>query len=232
MFESISAQTQTVPEVMIFDLDGTLFQTETLLIPAYRQTFVQLKKEGLYDRESPPVQRFLNSLGMLLEDIWQYVMPDKPVAVHVRANELLLSYQLEGLRMGLGQLYPGVAETLAALHAAGVRLFVASNGLEAYVKGVVEAKGLSALFEGIYSAGEHRTDSKVDLVRILMKERLVGNAWMVGDRLSDVEAGKQNGLFVIGCEYAGFRKEAELVKADRRIIRFPLLLHDYQSAMS
>ncbi len=39
----------TKPEAMIFDLDGTLFQTETLLLPAYRATFDRLREEGLYE---------------------------------------------------------------------------------------------------------------------------------------------------------------------------------------
>ncbi|UUZ80601.1 hypothetical protein LJK88_38035 [Paenibacillus sp. P26] len=39
---------QTTPEAMIFDLDGTLFQTETPL-PAYHATFDRLRAEGLYE---------------------------------------------------------------------------------------------------------------------------------------------------------------------------------------
>jgi HAD superfamily hydrolase (TIGR01549 family) len=222
----------TVPEAMIFDLDGTLFQTESLLIPAYRQTFAQLKQENLYVRECPPEQRFIESLGLLLEEIWKNVMPDQPIAVHERANELLLAYQLEGLKAGVGSLYPGVRETLEELREAGVRLFVASNGLEPYVKGVVEAKGLLPLFEGLYSAGGYRTKSKADLVRLLLSERGIGRAWMVGDRVSDVEAGKRNGLAVIGCVYAGFHESRELDDADRRINRFPQLLSLYRDALA
>ncbi|WP_276353116.1 HAD family hydrolase [Cohnella caldifontis] len=231
MIETYAVRFLTVPEAMIFDLDGTLFRTETLLLPAYRQTFAQLKKEKLYVRECPPEQRFIDSLGLLLEDIWKNVLPDQPVAVHERANELLLAYQLEGLKAGIGQLYPGVRETLRELREAGVRLFVASNGLEPYVRGVVEAKGLSGLFEGIYSAGGYRTASKADLVRLLLSERGVGKAWMVGDRVSDVEAGKRNGLTVIGCDYAGFHHAGELEQADRRIGGFPQLLSHYRAAL-
>ncbi|UUZ93287.1 hypothetical protein LJK87_00265 [Paenibacillus sp. P25] len=39
---------------------------------------------------------------------------------------------------------------------------------------------------------------------------------MVGDRSSDVEAGRANGLFVVGCDYAGFRKPGNWTERMRR----------------
>ncbi len=210
------------PEAMIFDLDGTLFQTETLLLPAYHATFEQLRAEGLFQGETPDEKYILSGLGMLLEHIWQLVIPDADAAVHRRADELLLKLQVEGMARGEGKLYDGVADTLRELRRRGVRLFIASNGLEAYVKGVIRHQGLEPLFEagGLYSAGEYGTRSKVDLVRQLLDKYGIDNAWMVGDRSSDVEAGHANGLFVVGCDYAGFRKEGELDQADVRIADF------------
>ncbi|MCS7463635.1 HAD-IA family hydrolase [Paenibacillus doosanensis] len=212
------------PEAMLFDLDGTLFQTETLLLPAYHATFDQLRAEGSYTGETPPESEILGGLGMLLEHIWQRVMPGVDEQVHRRADVLLLDHQVQGLERGEGRMYDEVEATLKALRDRGIRLFVASNGLEPYVKGVIEHKGLSPLFEGLYSAGEFRTRSKVDLVRMLLETYGVQSAWMVGDRSSDVEAGRENGLAVIGCDYAGFRKEGELDGADVRIGRFSELL--------
>jgi phosphoglycolate phosphatase len=213
-----------LPEAMIFDLDGTLFQTEMLLIPAYHRLFDQLRTEGLYEGNTPDIHLILSSLGMLLSDIWKRVMPHASLAAQERANVLLLQYQMDGLVDKVGELYPGVLSTLTTLHKRGIRLFVASNGLEAYVKGVVAAKGLDSLFEGIYSAGEFQTQSKVDLVRMLLEEYDLQNAWMVGDRSSDVEAGKGNHLFVVGCNYAEFGNDIELAKADVIITQFTELL--------
>lgn len=88
------------PEAMIFDMDGTLFQTETLLLPAYHQLFDTLRAEGHFEGETPPEERMLGSLGMLLEDIWKVVMPEASVAAHRRADELLLQLEIEGLDGG------------------------------------------------------------------------------------------------------------------------------------
>lgn len=212
------------PEAMIFDLDGTLFKTETLLIPAYHATFDRMREEGTFLGETPHEETILSCLGMLLDQIWKRVLPDASEEVRSRADELFMQYELEFLHKGFGELYPEVQETLSALKERGIRLFVASNGLESYVKGVVEIKGLTPLFEGLYSAGEYRTLSKVDLVQLLLERYGIGSAWMVGDRSSDVEAGLKNGLAVIGCDYAGFGTGNELAGSTVKIKAFSGLL--------
>ncbi|MBP1993283.1 HAD family hydrolase [Paenibacillus eucommiae] len=217
--------TREKPEAMLFDLDGTLFRSETLLLPAFHAAFDQLKQEGLYAGERPPDSRILGALGMLLEHIWERVLPDASMEARERMNILLLELQVQGLEEGNVDFYEGVAATLKELHAQGIRLFVASNGLEGYVRNVIAIGGLEGLFEGLYSAGEFQTKSKVDLVKLLLDTYGIKSAWMVGDRSSDVEAGIKNGLTVVGCDYAGFRSEGELEGSDICIKSFAELLN-------
>ncbi|MBD2872920.1 HAD family hydrolase [Paenibacillus arenilitoris] len=212
------------PEAVIFDMDGTLLETEKLLIPVHRRVFETLREERLYEGETPPVEKLLGCLGMLLEDIWKQVMPDGTAEARKRADVLLLQYELEGLAEGEGELYPHVAETLRRLKEKGVKLFVASNGLEDYVKGVAIHKGIADLFDGLYSAGEYGTASKVELVSRLLKDHGIRRAWMVGDRSSDVEAGRGNGLATVGCAYAAYGRPEELDGADATIRDFRQLL--------
>jgi phosphoglycolate phosphatase len=214
----------SVPQAILFDLDGTLFQTETLLETVHRRVFETLREEGLYVKPLPSIDTLLGSLGMLLSDIWKKVMPDGSPQAHERANVLLLQYEMEELSLGRGHLYPGVIDTLRELRNRGIRLFIASNGLEEYVKGVPEVKGIGDWFEGKYSAGEFATSTKVDLVRKLLDAFDVDEAWMVGDRSSDVEAGRSNGLYVVGCDYAGFKRQGELDGSDAIIQSFAELL--------
>lgn len=220
----LKAATGQYPEAMIFDLDGTLFKTEELLEIVHYRVFDQLRAEGLYVQETPPIERLLGSLGMLLPDIWKKVMPDGSPEAHLRADDLMLDYELEELARGSGDFYSGVRETLSELRNRGIKLFIASNGLEKYVKGVVELLGIGDWFVQKYSAGEFQTASKVDLVRMLLDTHKIERAWMVGDRSSDVEAGKRNGLFVVGCDYAGFGRDSELDGSDARIRSFAELL--------
>ncbi|WP_454190339.1 HAD family hydrolase [Paenibacillus sp. Marseille-Q7038] len=218
------------PEAMIFDMDGTLFQTESLLIPVYHRLFDILREEGHHEGPTPPDELMLGCLGMLLPDIWNKVIPNATKEAKARADELLLQLELEDLKAGSGVLYPGVKETLQELHKKGVKLFVASNGLEHYVKGVAEMHEITEWFDDLYSAGEFSTASKVDLVKLLLDKHGIRNAWMVGDRSSDVEAGVQNGQAVIGCSYAGFGKEDELKGSTAFINDFSELLELYNKA--
>lgn len=220
----------TRPDAIIFDMDGTLFKTETLLIPVFHQVFARLREEGLYHEKTPPEELILGSLGMLLPEIWRRVIPNHGEEVHRRADELLLELELEGLKGQVTELYPAVPETLEALRGKGVRLFVASNGLEHYVRGVADTHRILPLFEALYSAGQYETETKVDLVRLLLDNHNVSEAWMVGDRSSDVEAGKKNGQIVIGCAYAGFGDGQELAGADILINRFDELLALFDQA--
>lgn len=212
------------PEAIIFDMDGTLFETDTLLVAVHNRVFETLREEGLYPHPTPPVERLLSCLGMLLDDIWRKVMPDGSEAARNRADELLLQYEVEALVAGEGKLYAYVEQTLSELKNRGIKLFVASNGLEDYVKGVAEYKGIAGLFSGLYSAGEYQTATKVDLVAQLLKDHSIQSAWMVGDRSSDVEAGKGNGLQTIGCAYATYGRSSELEGADALISDFRELI--------
>lgn len=215
-------------EALLFDLDGTLFRTETLAVAAYHATFEQLRAEGLFNLPTPPERVFLGSLGLLLDEIWRRVIPQASHAVRERANELLLYHEDRLLEEGRGEMYDGVESTLRELHRRGYKLFVASNGLEGYVKGVIQKKGLADVFTGLYSAGEYLTSTKAELVALALEHHAVTTACMCGDRKNDVEAGKQNGLFVVGCDYAGFHDDGELRDADLVIHSFPELLNHFQ----
>lgn len=216
------------PHALIFDMDGTLFRTETLSRPAYQAAFQQLRDEGTLTGEIPPVENFLRCLGLLLSEIWEIVLPESSNEVRNRANELLMQHQNDMLKQGIGEMYPGVATTLQELQRRGYKLFVASNGEESYVKNIIVQQGLTHLFTALYSAGEFQTKSKVDLVRLLLDTYGLEEAWMCGDRSSDVEAGKKNGLMVVGCDYGGFQDADELQQADIVIGSFPELLDHLQ----
>ncbi|MFO7288934.1 MAG: HAD family hydrolase [Bacillota bacterium] len=211
----------------IFDMDGTLFQSETVALPAFRRAFMRLREEGLYRGDPPSDGEIQSVFGMTQEEIWSRLLPEADEGARKRADRWTLEEELAGLRRGEGRLYPGVAETLRRLKAEGWRLFIASNGLRSYLDGVLETFRLSPLFTGVYGAGDHGTETKEELVRMLMEEHGVTGGFMVGDRKSDVRAGKANGLKVIGCRYPGFTRfgrEDELKDADVVVDRFPDIL--------
>lgn len=203
---------------IIFDLDGTLFQTEGLAVPAFRDTMNRLREEGMYDGPEHSDEVLLSMFGKTNTQIWAELLPGASPAVVAKADEYMLYYELLRLRRGEGAPYPGVVETLTELQKNGFRLCIASNGGEGYVTGVA-GYYFDGLFEGIYSAGGYGTRSKVDLVKLILRHFPDGQSAMVGDRSSDVEAGKANGLLTIGCNY-GFGHVEELAEADYVVTNF------------
>lgn len=223
---------QPIPFAVLFDMDGTLLKTEDVAIPAFRQTFEQLKEQGEYHGESPSDEKIKSVFGMTLDMIWEELLPDQSPEIRKKADRMMLAFEIEQLKKGNGRLYDGVRETLERLDREQIPLFVASNGLDEYIRAVCRYVNIERLFTDLYSAGRFNTRSKNDLVAKLLSDYDIGDGVMVGDRHSDVKAGKVNGLFTIGCEF-GFADSAELKDADVKINRFqqmlPIILKQLQN---
>lgn len=213
----------SIPYAILFDMDGTLLQTEKLSTPAFQRTFDQLREKGLWDGKTPDESEITNILGMTIDQVWNKLLPEASEEAIEAADIFLLENEIQLIRERVTDLYPGVWDTLQDLHARGAALFIASNGQEAYIEALCEEYNLKPFLTDLYSAGRFRTRTKNDLVAKLLKDYQVEKAVMVGDRHSDVEAGTTNGLFTIGCDF-GFAKPGELDGADVIITNFPQLL--------
>ena len=213
-------------KAIIFDLDGTLFQTEKVAVPAFQETFRHLQTTGRFQGDIPDEANIQSVFGLTHQELWEVLLPGADRAVKEEADRFMLQKELELFRLGKGEIFPRVRETLMQFYEDGWPLFVASNGVGDYVRTALETKGLISLFKGIYTAGEYQTADKSDLVRILKNDHGVTDGWMVGDRSSDIKAGKENQLFAVGCRYTGypcFGQENELDEADAIIHSFPEL---------
>ncbi|TCP52324.1 HAD superfamily hydrolase (TIGR01549 family) [Tumebacillus sp. BK434] len=210
-------------QVMIFDVDGTLYQTEKVAVPAFRSAFDQLIEKGIYQGDIPSQEHIISCFGMTIPELWETLLPNASMDVRDQANELVAQAEIRLMEQGKGELYPGVKETLQQLHSQGVKLYTASNGEKRYVETVAETTGIAPLFTKLFTAGEYKTEKKEQLVRLVLEHAGTDQAVMVGDRRSDITAGKVNHLFTVGCDF-GFAGQNELVEADRIINNFPDLL--------
>ena len=208
---------------ILFDMDGTLLQTEKLSTPAFQQTFEQLREQDLWNGSTPDEQAFVNVLGMTTEEVWHTLLPGADEKTRKTADRFLLENEIRLIKARATDLYPGVRETLQHLHTRGIRLFVVSNGREKYIEMICDEYEIKSFFTDLYSAGRFETRSKNDLVAKLLRDYQIKQAVMVGDRQSDMEAGMCNGLFTIGCDF-GFASEGELEGADVVIDDFRALL--------
>ncbi|MBO8172714.1 MAG: HAD-IA family hydrolase [Bacillaceae bacterium] len=210
---------QPIPFAVIFDMDGTLFQTEQVAVRAFRRTFEHMKEEGLIKGKSPSDQEIKSVFGMTMEQIWQTLFPDESAEIRSKADRLMLEYEIDELGKGNGSLYPGVVDTLTRFEREGIPLFIASNGLDEYIRSVARHMDIESYFKDFYSAGRFQTRSKDQLVARLIRDYHIENGVMVGDRSSDIEAGRANHLFTVGCRF-GFSSPDEIKEADLLIERF------------
>lgn len=210
-----------MPRSIIFDMDGTLFDSRTAIVPAAMDAFRQVIQESGVDVPLPGEQDITSHIG---ESSRQFYLNITPPALHAhvdRVSELVRAGEKRRIETGQTKLFPGVAETLRLLKESGRSIGYYSNSGPGYFYTVLKAHGILDLADAATCFGESKA-TKAEMVRAL-KPRLQGDSLaVVGDRLHDVEAARANGALAVGVLY-GFALPGELAKADIRIERFDLL---------
>ncbi len=193
--------------LLIFDLDGTLFQVHTVTIPAVR---LALTEAGFVPPADEEVQQFFGR-------------PDGEFAVWLQARypditgeTIRFIPQVElGLIPEVGALYPGVLEALTEVRGMVAHLAVCSNGPQSYVECVVHSHGLAPFFDALRWR-RPEDGGKPQMVRDLLAQFPDEPAIVVGDRGDDIAAAHENGLRAIASCY-GFGTPEELAGADAHV---------------
>jgi len=185
--------------IVVFDLDGTLYQTRISLIQAFRSTLCEL---GL-----PPVDEdeLCRHLGSTTETILKAVLPEG--SDFAQFQFVLKGYEKQAIH-SIGLLFPGTKEMLSALIKKGYTLTICSNGGEEHIRDVLKATGIESFFDGIRSAKNYR--SKGDAVKSLLSAG--DEAVLIGDTHYDFEAAKANQIPSIAAAY-GYGMEPDLREA-------------------
>ena len=202
---------------VIFDMDGTLFQTNLILEPALEATFEQLRKNGRWAGITP-IEKYREIMGVPLPVVWETLCPEHTPQMREQSNQLFQLALIEQIKMGNGALYEGVKCTLMKL-AKTQPLFIASNGQTDYLRAIAETYNLTKWIKGIYSIDVITSGNKSELVATVLKENDIQNGFVVGDRSSDIQAALDNHLISIGVRF-DFSQEKELEKADYVVNRF------------
>lgn len=197
---------------VIFDMDGTLFQTDTVLEGALNETFEYLKSIQLWSGEIP-LALFREIMGAPLPKIWSTLMPNHSDSDRELTNTYFFNQIVSLINSGKGALYPHVEEIFSYLKDQQCSIFIASNGLVEYLQAIVSHYGLDRWITETFSIEQIDSLDKSDLVKVLVEKHQVVKGVVVGDRISDIQAAKKNGLMSIGCRF-DFANEAELAMAD------------------
>ncbi|MCT6815086.1 MAG: HAD hydrolase-like protein, partial [Lysinibacillus fusiformis] len=101
-------------KAFIFDMDGTLFQTNLILEPALDATFDVLRTKGLWQGETP-IEKYREIMGVPLPVVWETLCPMHSVDIREESNVLFHIKLTEQIRSRKGALYPHAEQTLAQL---------------------------------------------------------------------------------------------------------------------
>ncbi len=196
-------------EVMIFDLDGTLFNTKRGIVKAIKKTIEvtgrRELKEDEFDRFiGPPIQQtFAKVYGLTDEE-------GKQMADIFREYYMQDGYILEADE------YPGMRETLAALKDRGCRLALATFKREDMAEKMCRHFGYDAYIDVIHGSDHEGKRTKPDIIKLCLSDcgcRDTGRAVMIGDSAFDAEGAAKTGVPFIGVTYGfGFSTHEDILK--------------------
>ena len=183
-------------ESLIFDIDGTLWDSRALVAEGYN---IQLKEEGL-EHLFVDAERLKSLFGKVMTEIADVIFAEIPAperyALMERCMDTENRYLFENeCRIG----YPKVRETMAEL-AKKYRLFIVSNSQRGYPELCMEKLGLTPYIQGHLCFGDTGT-SKGKTIRRLCEIHGIKNCAYIGDTQGDYEATVEAGVPFIWCTY-------------------------------
>ena len=191
-------------ESIIFDIDGTLWDSRALIAEGYN---IQLRKENLHHLQTNE-EVLLQLFGRTMSDIADNLFPDFPPEERYALMDRCIESEDAYLNAHPCDTiaYPDIQSTMEAL-AKKHRLFIVSNGQKGYSQLAARKLGVDHLIAGYLSYGDTGTQ-KGETIRILMKEHDITNAVYVGDTQGDYEATAQAGIDFIWADYGFGKPEA------------------------
>ncbi|QAS52110.1 HAD hydrolase-like protein [Halobacillus litoralis] len=202
----------------IFDMDGTIFKTDTILERSLEDAFIHLRSLNQWD-SSTPIDQYREIMGVPLPEVWEALLPDHSNEIRAHMNDYFLERLIENIKSGKGALYSNIKEVFSFLKANDCSIYIASNGLTEYLSAIVSHYQLDNWVTETFSIEQIDSLSKTDLVQRITEKYKITDGVVVGDRLSDIKAAKENGLVAVGCRF-DFAREDELSQADKVVDDF------------
>lgn len=183
-------------ESLIFDIDGTLWDSRALVAEGYN---IQLEKEGL-SHLAVNAELFRPLFGKVMTEIADTIFPSIPAPERYALMERCMDTENKYLQANPCRIgYPGVRETMEKL-AKNHRLFIVSNSQKGYPELCIEKLGLAPFIQGHLCFGDTGT-SKGKTIRALMEKYRITDCAYIGDTQGDYEATLEAGVPFIWAAY-------------------------------
>ena len=191
-------------ELVIFDLDGTLIDSQRDLVLSVNATRGHM---GLPPLDDGRIASYVgNGAPVLIRRALGEEVSQQDVDL---ALQYFLGYYREHM-LDNTRLYPGVAETLERLAGAQIHMAVLTNKPVRFSQDLVNGLGVGAHFQRVYGGNSFAEKKPHPMgVRTLLSELSVdaANALMVGDSSVDIRTARNAGILSCGVTF-GFQPES------------------------
>ena len=189
-------------ESLIFDIDGTLWDSTELVAKGYNRYLRRIGLDHLQVTGTQLKGLFGRTMSEIADVIFREIeLPRRYEIMRACMDEEHLV--LEGDPCEIA--YPGVVQTMERL-AGTHRLFIVSNSQSGYPQLLMEKLGIGHLIQGHLCYGDTGT-CKGETIRILMARHAITDGVYIGDTQGDLEASRMAGLPFVFCRYGFGRPE-------------------------
>lgn len=197
-------------ESIIFDVDGTLWDSRAPLAQAYNE---QLALEGITDIHVTVerlTQLFGKPMDVIADGLFGFLEPKERYALMDRCIAYMDIFMQKNADESWG--YPGLRQTMETLKK-NHRLFIVSNGQSGYAELAAGKLGLADLMDGYLCFGDTGKPKGYTISK-LMQLHNIKSAVYVGDTQGDLDACRTAGIDFIWTSYGFGTPEEYWAKID------------------
>lgn len=202
-------------EVLVFDWDGTLMDSEAHIVACLDFAI----REN--DLEPDPPELLKRVIGLGLNEALSELLPEQPRSVHLQVYNAFRSKFLSS-KNGQSDLFPDAESTLRNLHSAGFMLAVATGKSRQGLDKVLAETGFEDLFVATRCADETFSKPHPQMLEEIKTDLDVSaeKLLMIGDTEFDLQMAVNAGVPSVGVSYGvhepeELQKHAPLIILDR-----------------
>ena len=199
-------------KTIFFDYDGTIHNSIYIYAPAFQKAYDYLVNNGLAEERCWSKDEISYWLGFNPPDMWKTFLPNLSEEIRETCSNIIAEEMKNQVLQGKPVLYEGALEILEYLKDRGYHLVFISNCKTYYKDCHTELFKLDRYFEDLICSEQFNYIPKYEIVKAI-KYKYPEKMVIIGDRLQDIEAGKRNNIYTVGCNY-GYALKGELIESD------------------
>lgn len=193
--------------LILFDLDGTLIDSEPGIFSTLDYAFAQI------GAQLPPPDVLRGWIGPPFWQSFPTVLGDDPARIEAAIEHYRIRFEQVGWSQH--RVYPGIAELVAALAHARHSLAIVTTKPHSQARTIIDHLPFGAAFARVYGAsisGRHCAKAEMIAQALADFSTEADDAVMIGDRYFDIEGARANRVRALGVAW-GFGTRVELLDA-------------------